>query len=169
MILVYHIIIVFTFSPQYAYYCILFLFPCTHKSYHMLVIDVAMWYKSYHPSDNLYMDLLHTLSRHPRWLSGPMRSRVHSLWLFVDHCVLRHWDRILVRAVKGLISRTGMVSICPLLWKRDGHHLLTGHHLLPVQLLAGAQFSLNNVHKRGLKHHHFIISNSSPAGAVAQR
>ena len=28
-------------------------------------------------------------------------------------------DRILVRAVKGLISRAGMVSICPLLWQRD--------------------------------------------------
>ena len=46
-------------------------------------------------------------------------SRVHSLWLLVDHCVLRNWDRILVRAVKGLISRAGMVSICPLLWQRD--------------------------------------------------
>ena len=42
-------------------------------------------------------------------------SRVHSLRLLVDHCVLRNWDRILVRAVKGLISRAGMVSICPLL------------------------------------------------------
>ena len=41
------------------------------------------------------------------------------LWLLVDHCVLRNWDRILVRAVKGLISRAGMVSICPLLWQRD--------------------------------------------------
>ena len=40
-------------------------------------------------------------------------------WLLVDHCVLRNWDRILVRAVKGLISRAGMVSICPLLWQRD--------------------------------------------------
>ena len=30
-------------------------------------------------------------------------------WLLVDHCVLRNWDRILVRAVKGLISRAGMV------------------------------------------------------------
>ena len=55
----------------------------------------------------------------PRWLSGIKRSRVHSLWLLVDHCVLRNWDRILVRAVKGLISRAGMVSICPLLWQRD--------------------------------------------------
>ena len=55
----------------------------------------------------------------PRWLSGLRRSRVHSLWLLVDHCVLRNWDRILVRAVKGLISRAGMVSICPLLWQRD--------------------------------------------------
>ena len=40
-------------------------------------------------------------------------------WLLVDHCVLRNWDRILVRAVKGLISRAGMVSIWPLLWQRD--------------------------------------------------
>ena len=40
-------------------------------------------------------------------------------WLLVDHCVLRNWDRILVRAVKGFISRAGMVSICPLLWQRD--------------------------------------------------
>ena len=55
----------------------------------------------------------------PRWLSGLRRIRVHSLWLLVDHCVLRNWDRILVRAVKGLISRAGMVSICPLLWQRD--------------------------------------------------
>ena len=38
-------------------------------------------------------------------------------WLLVDHCVLR--NQILVRAVKGLISRAGMVSICPLLWQRD--------------------------------------------------
>ena len=44
-------------------------------------------------------------SSQPRWLSGLKRSRVHSLWLLVDHCVLRNWDRILVRAVKGLISR----------------------------------------------------------------
>ena len=55
----------------------------------------------------------------PRWLSGLTRSCVHSLWLLVDHCVLSNWDRILVRAVKGLISRAGMVSICPLLWQRD--------------------------------------------------
>ena len=40
-------------------------------------------------------------------------------WLLVDHCVLSNWDRLLVRAVKGLISRAGMVSICPLLWQRD--------------------------------------------------
>ena len=39
--------------------------------------------------------------------------------LLVDHCVLRNWDRILVRAVKRLISQAGMVSICPLLWQRD--------------------------------------------------
>ena len=40
-------------------------------------------------------------------------------WLLVDHGVLRNWDRILVGAVKELISRAGMVSICPLLWQRD--------------------------------------------------
>ena len=35
-------------------------------------------------------------------------------WLLVDHCVLRNWDRILVSAVKGLISRagTGYVHYC---------------------------------------------------------
>ena len=78
------------------------------------------------PSTNLWQGMLACLcwrSLHPpsqpRWLSGLMRSRVHSLWLLVDHCVLRNWDRILVRAVKGLISRAGMVSICPLLWQRD--------------------------------------------------
>ena len=27
----------------------------------------------------------------------------------------KNWDRILARAVKGLISRAGIVSICPLL------------------------------------------------------
>ena len=64
----------------------------------------------------------------PRWLSGLMRSRVHSLWLLVDHCVLRNWDRILVRAVKGLISRAGMVSICPLLWQRDVKLQQTNKH-----------------------------------------
>ena len=40
-------------------------------------------------------------------------------WLLVDHCVLRNWDWIPVRAVKGLISQAGIVSICPLLWQRD--------------------------------------------------
>ena len=29
-------------------------------------------------------------------------------WLLVDHCVLRNWGRILVRAVKRLISRAGL-------------------------------------------------------------
>ena len=67
-----------------------------------------------------YLNQFHFGStRQPRWLSGLRRSRVHSLWLLVDHCVLRNCDRILVRAVKGLISRAGMVSICPLLWQRD--------------------------------------------------
>ena len=62
---------------------------------------------------------LHYNMCQPRWLSGLTRSCVHSLWLLVDHCVLSNWDRILVRAVKGLISRASMVSICPLLWQRD--------------------------------------------------
>ena len=67
----------------------------------------------------LFSLIFHVWNGQPRWLSGLMRSRVHSLWLLVDHCVLRNWDRILVRAVKGLISRAGMVSICPLLWQRE--------------------------------------------------
>ena len=70
----------------------------------------------------------------PRWLSGLMRSRVHSLWLLVDHCVLRNWDRILVRAVKGLISRAGMVSICPLLWQRDVKLQQTNYHTCTLPL-----------------------------------
>ena len=61
----------------------------------------------------------HICQSQPRWLSGLTRSCVHSQWLLVDQCVLSNWDRILVRAVKGLISRAGMVSICPLLWQRD--------------------------------------------------
>ena len=52
--------------------------------------------------------------RQARWLSGLRCSLVHSL-MIARHCVLRNWDRILVRAVKGLISRAGMVLICPLL------------------------------------------------------
>ena len=63
----------------------------------------------------------------PWVLCGLMRSRVHSLWLLVDQCVLRNWNRILVRAVKGLISRAGMVSICPLLWQRDVKLQQTNH------------------------------------------
>ena len=54
----------------------------------------------------------------PRWLSGLRRSLDHSL-MIARHCVLGNWDRISVRAVRGLISRAGMVSICPLLWQRD--------------------------------------------------
>ena len=69
-------------------------------------------------SDGQYF-ILQPLMSTARWLSGLRCSRVHSLWLLVDHCVLRNWDRILVRAVKGLISRAGMVAICPLLWQRD--------------------------------------------------
>ena len=56
----------------------------------------------------------------PRWLSGLRRSLVHSLMIARRlYCVLRNWDRIPVRAVKGLISQAGIVSICPLLWQRD--------------------------------------------------
>ena len=76
---------------------------------------------------------------HPRWLSGLRRSRVHSLWLLVDHCVLRNWYRILVRAVKGLISRAGMVSICPLLWQRDVKLQQTKHW---APTMTGNQFIL---------------------------
>ena len=39
--------------------------------------------------------------------------------MIVRHCVLRNWDRILGRAVKGLMSRAGMVSRSPLPWQRD--------------------------------------------------
>ena len=53
-------------------------------------------------------------------------------WLLVDHCVLRNWDRILVRAVKGLNSRAGMVSICPLLWQWDVKLQQTNFHILHV-------------------------------------
>ena len=49
-------------------------------------------------------------------------------WWHFDHCVLRNWDWILVRAVKGLISRAGMVSICPLLWQRDVKLQQTNQH-----------------------------------------
>ena len=72
----------------------------------------------------------------PRWLSGLRRSHVHSL--MIAHRSLcpeklgsnpsqgsrvsaqksgrKTFNKIkLVRAVKGLISRAGMVSICPLL------------------------------------------------------
>ena len=38
----------------------------------------------------------------PRWLSGLRRSLVHSL-MIASHCVLRNWDQIPVRAVRGLI------------------------------------------------------------------
>ena len=68
---------------------------------------------------NIYNNLYSLICSQPRWLSGLTRSCVHSQWLLVDQCVLSNWDRILVRAVKGLISRAGMVSICPLLWQRD--------------------------------------------------
>ena len=71
------------------------------------------------------------------WLSGLRRSLIYSLKI-VCHCVLRNWDRILARAViSGLISRAGMVSICPLLWQRDvklqqtkpyHHNAFTWHH-----------------------------------------
>ena len=60
----------------------------------------------------------HNCKRHPQWLSDLSRSLVHSL-MIVRHCNLRNWDRILVRAVKGLISRAAIVSICSLLWQRD--------------------------------------------------
>ena len=77
-------------------------------------IQWSIWVSIYSLRSNYYVH-----KSQPRWLSGLTRSCVHSLWLLVDHCVLSNWDRILVRAVKGLISRAGMVSICPLLWQRD--------------------------------------------------
>ena len=79
----------------------------------------SYFYFLLHISLVIVVNLCQVYFSQPRWLSGIMRSRVHSLWLLVDHCVLKNWDRILVRAVKGLISRAGMVSICPLLWQRD--------------------------------------------------
>ena len=64
-----------------------------------------------------------------------MRSRVHSLWLLVDHCVLRNWDRILVRAVKGLISLAGMVSICRYCDKETlNSNKQTNKHIQPFYL-----------------------------------
>ena len=32
----------------------------------------------------------YNINGQPRWLRGLMRSRVHSLWLLVDHCVLKN-------------------------------------------------------------------------------
>ena len=80
------------------------------------------------PSFSLPPAIPPSLHRQPRWLSGLTRSCVHSLWLLVDQCVLSNWDRILVRTVKGLISRAGMVSICPLLWQRDVKLQQTNKH-----------------------------------------
>ena len=96
------------------------------------------YYLLHHINTCSLFNLPHLGASHPRWLSGLMRSRVHSLWLLVDHCVVRNWDRILVRAVKGLISRAGMVSICPLLWQRDVKLQQTNTHL-------GAKISLVKV------------------------
>ena len=76
-----------------------------------------------------------TFASHPRWLSGLRRSLVHSL-MIARHCVLRNWDRILVRAVKGLISRAGMVSICPLLWQRDVKTLTNQYHICYLSQLS---------------------------------
>ena len=83
----------------------------------MIHSHISLWYSSH--ISLWYSSHISLWYSSTRWLSGLTRSRVHSLWLLVDHCVLRNWDRILVRAVKGLISRAGMVSICPLLWQRD--------------------------------------------------
>ena len=52
--------------------------------------------------------------RQPRWLSGLRRSLVHSL-IIVRQCVLRNWDRIPVRAVRGLIYCGDIILICLLL------------------------------------------------------
>ena len=48
-----------------------------------------------------------------------MASTSFSYQLFTLFACLRNWDRIPVRAIKRLISRAGIVSICPLLWQRD--------------------------------------------------
>ena len=65
--------------------------------------------------NNVNRERIFTLHHSPaRWLSSLRRSLVHSL-MNARHCVLRNWDRIPVRAVKGLIFRAGIVSICPLL------------------------------------------------------
>ena len=85
----------------------------------MLINNIMLLFSQVH-SHNTYSQ--------PRWLSGLTRSCVHSQWLLVDQCVLSNWDRILVRAVKGLISRAGMVSICPLLWQRDVKLQQTNKH-----------------------------------------
>ena len=89
----------------------------------------------------------------PRWLSGLTRSCVHSLWLLVDHCVLSNWDRILVRAVKGLISRAGIVSICPLLWQRDVK-------LQQTNIMGTSHWSVRNKdlrkHQDNLKHSNLL-------------
>ena len=58
-----------------------------------------------------------TLPMGERWAVWGVVLTTH--WcLFVIVSCLRNWDRTLVRAVKGLIYRAGMVSICPLLWQR---------------------------------------------------
>ena len=89
----------------------------------------------------------------PRWLSGLTRSCVHSQWMLVDHCVLSNWDRILVRAVKGLISRAGMVSICPLLWQRD----------VKLQQTYGGNYLLRHPGIIVGTHHHDYLT-GSPVG-----
>ena len=75
-----------------------------------------------------------------RWTTAPAYSiyRELSKDMYCKHCAA-HWleqlschphsqwqtrgpllpPRTLVRAVKGLISQAGMVSICPVLWQRD--------------------------------------------------
>ena len=72
-------------------------------------------------------------------------------WLLVDYCVMRNWDRILVRAVKGLISRDGMVSICPLLWQRDVKLQQTKHtYTLPIQSNE-CQYQPRNINVIGVR------------------
>ena len=70
-----------------------------------------------------------------RLLSGLRRSLVHSL-MIVRHCVLRNWDRILVRAVRGLIDRGDIVLICLLLCQRDVKLQQTKKIIVPAQLYA---------------------------------
>ena len=101
-------------KSSHRYSCSYFIFVPNLVDYGFFPISFYI-----HVFSNTHNGFTLHFTNQPRWLSGLTRSSVHSQWLLVDQCVLSNWDRILVRAVKGLISRAGMVSICPLLWQRD--------------------------------------------------